>query len=77
MAQAVAHCGQLFDEPVQLIRLVRENSPVDPGPAILSEHRRHFVERESGRAPDPDQRQPLEHGRFEDAAQAAPADRQR
>src|SRR5690606_41037444 len=73
--QAVAHRGQLADRSVQLLGLRRELPPIDTGPSVRSEHEPDVLQREAGRAPERNQREPLQHSGIELTAQSPPADR--
>jgi hypothetical protein len=75
VAQAVAHGGEPADGVVQLLRFSDEHLPIDARLAIGRKHAGDLLQREAGGAPEPNQRQALQHDGIEDAAQAPPADR--
>ncbi len=75
MPQSVPHRTQSANQDVEFVRLGGEHLPVDPHLSARPEHARDFVQGETGGAPDPDQRQSLQHARIEKPAEAAPSDR--
>ena len=74
MQQSVAHRGELADGTVQFAGPVDQLAAVDAYLAIGCEHPCDLVQREARRAPQRDERQPLQHGLVEHASLATPAD---
>jgi hypothetical protein len=60
---------------VKLLCLGGEHPSIDARPPIRREHAPDLIQREPTRAPERDQREPLEDSGIEEASQTSPADR--
>lgn len=70
--QAVTHGTQLLDCLVEFVGFGGELIPINPWLSVGREHFGNLVERETGGAPQCDQRQTYQHARGELATQPAP-----
>ena len=71
--QAVAHRLQLFDHPINLICLIRQQLAVNVGLSVRGEHLRNFFQRKTGGTTERDERQAFDHAGVEATAQTLPA----
>lgn len=65
MPEAIAERGQFGDRLVELVRLSGEHLSIDAHTPVRGEHALDFVQRESRRPTDRDERQPFEDARIE------------